>query len=80
MGFYHAVPGHIDSKQAIRAVGGYEGAGNLKNALFAVVLHVYAVACGGFLFQQLNFYGVAFKTGRPFSGKEPLEIDVVLPG
>jgi hypothetical protein len=77
MGLYHAVPGYIDGLQAVRAVGGYEGSGNLKIPLFGVVFHVPAPPCGGFLIQQLYFYGVRVETGRPHSGEKPVQIDIV---
>jgi hypothetical protein len=49
MGFYHAVPGYIDRQEALRAVGGYEGAGYLETPPFRVVLYLCTVARGGFL-------------------------------
>ncbi|GHU10665.1 hypothetical protein FACS1894151_10190 [Spirochaetia bacterium] len=50
VGFYHAVPGNVDCQQMIRAVGCYEGAGNLEKPPFAVVLYCPAVSGGGDVF------------------------------
>jgi hypothetical protein len=51
VGFYHAVPGNIDGQKALRAVGGYEGAGDLEKLFFGVVLRFPAMPGGGFLIQ-----------------------------
>jgi hypothetical protein len=57
--------------------GGYEGAGDLEEPLFGVVLRLPALARGGFLLHQFNRHGVGVQAGGASAGEEPVEVDLV---
>jgi hypothetical protein len=80
VGLYHAVPGNMNGQKAVRAVGGYEGPGDLKKPPFGVILRFPARACGGFLLYELDFYRIVFQAGGSLSGKEPVKVDPVASG
>jgi hypothetical protein len=67
----------MDGQEAVRIVGGDEGAGYLEQAAFGVIFHFPALAGGGFLVYQFNLYGGGVKAGGVFTVDEPVKVNVV---